>query len=94
MADFQVNRTGDMPPCPRCGEPAALTAHLPLGDGIELFLCLRCDTGNTPAGRLVAILGLPEDQRPQDLFLDFAVAWLRDGAAARGWVQIPGQREP
>ncbi|MEU6237400.1 DUF6300 family protein [Kitasatospora sp. NPDC047058] len=94
MADFQVIRTNDMPSCPRCGEPAAISARLPLGDGIDLFLCLRCDTGNTPAGRLVAILGLPEDQRPADLLPDFVVAWIRDGAAAQGWVWVPGQREP
>ncbi|MEU8920363.1 DUF6300 family protein [Kitasatospora sp. NPDC048545] len=91
MADFQVIRTNDMPTCPQCGQAAALTARLPLGDGIDMLLCLQCDTGNTPAGRLVAILGLPEGERPMDLFGDFIVDWLHAGAAAHGWRQIPNQ---
>ena len=77
--------------CPRCGTTVVLTAHLTLGDGFDLYLCRRCDTGATAGGRLLAIMGLSFGEHPEDLFQEFATTWLHEGAAAHGWYQIPGQ---
>jgi hypothetical protein len=76
-------------PCPRCSRTVVLTAHITLGDGFDLHLCRRCDAGATAGGRLLAVLGLPDGQRPMDLFREFTAAWLRDGAAVYGWHQVP-----
>ncbi|MGW2371732.1 DUF6300 family protein [Kitasatospora sp. NPDC001683] len=89
MNHVQVIRTGDLPPCPRCDRPVLLVARIPLGGDVDLHLCRHCDTGPTAGGRLVAILGLPDGERPLDLFREFTAAWMYEGLAAQGWHQVP-----
>jgi hypothetical protein len=67
---------------------------MPVGDGVDLSLCRHCDTGPTAGGRLIAILGLPDGQRPMDLFHEFTLDWMREGLAAQGWQYIPHEDSP
>ncbi|MGW6912528.1 hypothetical protein ACWGB8_01700 [Kitasatospora sp. NPDC054939] len=94
MTDLTVTVTPGAEPCPTCGTTLVLTAHVAIGDGFDLHLCRHCDTGPTTGGRLLAIMGLPFGEHPEDLFREFATAWLHEGAARHGWYQVPHQRDP
>jgi ribosomal protein S27AE len=94
LTDPTVTVTAGNAPCPQCGETVVVTAHITLGDGFDLHLCRRCDTGATAGGRLLAIMGLPYGEHPVDLFREFTMAWLYEGAARHGWYQMPHPRDP
>lgn len=61
--DIMLARTGDQPPCPRCGRDGLLSAQVPHGwrntrgtmvRGTRVVvLCPRCDAGDPAAGPLV-----------------------------------------
>jgi hypothetical protein len=63
---MDVRPTGDLPRCPRCGQPGLLTADVPHGwdnpDGtvtrgtIPVVLCAACDHGSPTAGPLIIYL--------------------------------------
>lgn len=94
MGGVHVEREESMPACSRCGRDAAMRTTIPVGEGVDLELCLTCDAGQGAAGRLVAHFLLPEAERSAEVLAVLIKEWIEDAMAARGWRYAPGVEPP
>ncbi len=97
MSDSEIHvlRDEDLPPCTRCGTPVQFTVCVPVGggDGVDLELCGMCDRDDPVAGRLLWVLENQAGGVSAEEMTEAATAWMRAAMFARGWAQIPHQRE-
>jgi hypothetical protein len=95
VPEIHVLRDEDLPPCTRCGIPVLFITRVPVGSGrdVDLELCGSCDRNDPAGGRLLQVLEAPAAAGPLPEMVKVTVAWIRAAMAAKGWAQIPHQRE-